>query len=158
MNISSTLGKKLSELEGRQATSAEKERLHGQFPSMSIKALIDLISRYPVIECDFSLSESQDVSGFGVDMKWLSPDEMIDAALNFYPGISARTYLYLPIGECTEGSGDPYFIDTSSKDLAVVRIPHDAVDEELNLSRERVEVVALTLLNFFELSLGNESL
>lgn len=155
MNINSNLRTKLSALSGRKATAQEIAKLRQQFSASSIQKIVDIVAEYPVIGYDFSLPEYQDSSGIGVDMRWLSADESIEEATEFYPGIAAMNCSYFPVGKCLEGSGDPYFVDINSKELVVVRIPHDAVTGELLLSREQVEVVSSTILRFFELSLDN---
>ncbi|HEX8549537.1 MAG TPA: hypothetical protein VF691_21420 [Cytophagaceae bacterium] len=52
--------------------------------------------RYPLIGKDFSLSDEDDFSGIGVNMKWLTPDEQIDEGFNNYPGMAAGSVWIYP--------------------------------------------------------------
>ncbi len=96
-------------------------------------ALIEVMLANPLIGVTLLVPEDRDLSGLGVEMKWMNPEQMLSEATNLYPGIVAVERGYFPIGLCLEGSGDPYFFQAS--DGAVVRIPHDAASElgqELN--------------------------
>ena len=101
----------------------------------------------------FSLDDESDLSEIGVELKWMTAEQMVDEVNNFYPGIVAIKKGYLPFGVCLEGSGDPYFlrIGKGHDDTPVVRIPHDAVaDEEIDESS--IEVVTSNLVEFFQKS------
>jgi len=50
------------------------------------------------------------------------------------------------------GSGDYYFIQFKNINLPLVRIPHEAVDRNMQLIERRVEVVSTTLWKFFEIA------
>jgi hypothetical protein len=98
----------------------------------------------------FSLDASHDVSGFGAELLWLTPAQIVSEATKCEPGLSVAPLGYIPIGGCAEGSGDPYFLDlrTGSQDPPLVRIPHDfAVTRPYPV--DRVELVTNTLSTFF---------
>jgi hypothetical protein len=93
---------------------------------------------------DLELEEDQDLSGLGVELQWMTPEEIIDEATRAYPGILAVQRSLLPVGKCLLGSGDPYFLRLS--DGALVRVPHDAARGE-SLDEKQIEVVALSIDN-----------
>ncbi|MCI0652264.1 MAG: SMI1/KNR4 family protein [Planctomycetes bacterium] len=98
----------------------------------------------------FSLSEAEDASGMGVEMRWMTPAQIVEETTVAYPGVAAVKRGYLPVGQCLEGSGDPYFLrlDDKRDDPAIVRIPHEAIAAGDALADEEVEVVADTLSEF----------
>ncbi|RKZ74786.1 MAG: hypothetical protein DRR19_29840 [Candidatus Parabeggiatoa sp. nov. 1] len=115
---------------------------------------INMLSDYPLIGVNLTLSEALDESSFGVDMVWLSPKQMVEEALETYPGIIAIQLGYLPIGSCLFGSGDPYFLKMTvdNDNPPFVRIPHDILDENDKIDDSKIEPVCFSLSSFFELS------
>ena|SRR6266496_1673639 len=105
-------------------------------------ALLSLLTTWPIVGARISVEEGLDVSGFGVELQWMTPEQMEDEANETYPGIVAIKRGYFPMGICLEGSGDPYFYRSS--DGAVVRIPHDAATET-DLDEDRIELVAASV-------------
>jgi ribonuclease I len=94
------------------------------------------LSLNEIIENEFRLSEEDDASGLGVEMQWMTADEQLEEAFNFYPGIAALKKQYIPIGKCLQGSGDPYFTKEVNNILEVYRIPHESVfDGEIDESQ-----------------------
>jgi hypothetical protein len=139
---------KLSGLPGRCATRAEVVELQ-LLVAGTPDDVLGFIAEYPIIGVAFSLSENDDESGMGVEMRVLSPSEAIDEAKMAYPGISAVQRGYLPFGMCLAGSGDPYFVHCPTQRL--VRIPHDAAIED-QLDESSIEVVASSVRRFFQLA------
>lgn len=127
----------IDRLGGKTVDPAELERL-GKVLVVPPQ-LASLMANVPLVGVRFSLSDEADKSGLGVEMQWMSPDEILSEATEAYPGIVAAKLGYVPIGTCLEGTGDPYFYRPS--DGAVVRIPHDAATES-ELDENRVETVA----------------
>ncbi len=82
------------------------------------RALTDVMTQLPLIGVRFGV------------MMWLNADGMAQEATDFYPGIAAAKHGYVPIGSDLTGGGDPYFYRVA--DGAIVRIRHDAADEESN--------------------------
>jgi len=72
----------------------------------------------------FSIPEEFDESGLGVEMERMSPKAQIEEAFEMFPGKLVIDKNYLPVGECLEGSGDPYFFDMNNSDWHLVRILH----------------------------------
>ena len=157
MSVEAVLERRKDELGGRSITNDEARDLQRDIsPSLLPQWLLNLMATYPVIGARFRLSENQDQSGLGVDMKWLTPGQMVSEAKEAQPGIAAAVSSYLPIGMCLQGSGDPYFLQAGSgEDPPVVRIPHQALDGEYRLQEDQVEIVSENLSKFLsETELG----
>ena len=152
MSVEAVLAKRQSEMSGRTISQQEADELSKAVPPSLLPAwLVNWLLTYPLVETDFGLSEQEDNSGLGVNMKWLSPSQMISETVEAYPGIAAADSGYLPIGMCLEGSGDPYFLKTTTgDDPLLVRVPHEAVDAERRLREDQVEIVADRLSEFLE--------
>ena len=152
MSVEAVLAKRQGELSGRTISQPEADDLKKAVPSSLMPVwLLNWLLTYPLVQTDFSLTASDDDSGLGVEMKWLSPVQMISETVEAFPGIAAAPAGYLPVGMCLEGSGDYYFLKTTTgDDPRLVRIPHDAVDAEQKLREEQVEVVTSRLSEFLE--------
>lgn len=140
-------------LRGVFLTSNERDKLLEQFPGTVPAWLLDLCAERNLAGSTFSLDDESDLSGMGVELKWMSAEQMIDETVSFYPGIAAIKKRYLPFGICLEGSGDPYFLKIGKGyyDTPVVRIYHDIlVDGDVDESA--IDIVALNLVEFFEKS------
>jgi hypothetical protein len=111
--------------------------LLGELPEGLISAL-----RTDVISKHFNVSEEEDQSGFGADMEWMTPQEQVEEATEYYPGMAAIKNRYFPIGKCMMGSGNPYFVkEAEDGTVNVYRIPHEAIDEDDKLDESQVELV-----------------
>jgi hypothetical protein len=140
-------------LRGRLVTEDEAAILRKQLPSdVTPDWLLDLLRSYRLTEAMFSLSEGDDDSELGVEMRWLTPAQIIEESTSCYPGLAAIKLGYLPIGSCFQGSGDPYFLKMDkSRDPPVVRIPHEASKANEDLIDEgRVEAVSSSLAGFLQ--------
>lgn len=138
-------------LSGSRLTPQDRELLVRSLGELVPPWFLELCADRDLAGTAFSLQEEDDLSGMGVELRWMTAAEMIDEAAHFYPGIVAIKHGFLPFGICLEGSGDPYFLDTRSADdsAPVVRVPHDAASEE-GLDVSRVEIVARSLREFFK--------
>jgi hypothetical protein len=93
--------------------------------------------------------EERDQSGLGVDLKFLTPEQSIDEAMNFWPGLAVAKDGYVPVGSCLCGSGDYYYIRaTDGAAGPLYRIYHDAVNED---SYDPNEAIAPVLRSYEEL-------
>lgn len=141
---------KIAAASGQVVSDAEARRLREAFPGMRLDALIELLQRTRLAGAYITMAEADDDSGFGVDMQWMTVDEVLDEAQNATPGIQAARLGLIPIGKCLMGSAAPYFVDTKSTAYAVVRVPHDAVDAPTDILDETaIETVARSLEDFF---------
>lgn len=141
---------KVAAASGQVLSEPQARQLREAFPRMRLDALIELWRRTPLAGAYVTMTEADDNSGFGVDMQWMTVDEVLDEAQNATPGIQAARLGLLPIGKCLMGSAAPYFVDTKSMPYAVVRVPHDAVDAPTDILDETaVETVAPSLEDFF---------
>lgn len=155
MNLAAVLQKIQDRLTGYQLSQEEIQLRKDRLPSgLMPDRLADLLMRYPLSGTRFLLSEDDDESHLGVDMRWMTPHEIIDESLLAYPGVIAVKEGYLPIGKCMEGSGDPYFSRmNASGDPQVVRVPHGSVDiGKSKILTSAIEVVSESLSRFFHLA------
>ncbi|KKC99069.1 SMI1/KNR4 family protein [Photobacterium halotolerans] len=82
-----------------------------------------------IIGCDFEVSEEDDLSQLGADMRIMSIEQCISEATECYPGIVALKEGYVPVAMCLAGSGDYYYIKTTEgENGSLYRVYHDAVD------------------------------
>ena len=109
---------------GRALTADEAAELQARLPLSLPEPLVKLLTEMPLVGVEFTLDAATDPSGLGVELRWMTPAEMVSEALDVYPGLVAVPLGFLPVGICLGGSGDPYFVRV--RDLALVRIPHDA--------------------------------
>jgi len=100
------------------------------------------------------LSKELDVSGLGVDLLFLTADQSIDEATNFWPGLGVSKDGYVPIASCLYGSGDYYYIRSNDGQAGpLYRIYHDAVDDKGYKPDDAIAVVLQSyedLLGFVE--------
>lgn len=154
MSIESEIVKVESLLNGRKATHDEVESLVQQFPKELVPDwLLLLLRNFPLSGSCFEVDEDDDISEMGADIKWLTPEQILDEGLNAYPGKVVLLLGYLPIGSCLAGSGDPYFIKLldDSDDPSLVRIPHECSSDE-NYPEEEIEVVFTHLSELFKVA------
>jgi hypothetical protein len=130
----------------------ESDKLKVIFSKFEGNEILNLVCQYPLSGCDFYLPADLDLSGLGVEMRWMNPSEMLSEATESYPGIAALECGYIPIGICLEGSGDPYFAKWNGKGYSLVRIPHLSVSEDHLLDENSIEVVSENLYDFINKS------
>lgn len=151
MSIEAVLKKRREEFGGRAVTADEAAELPAALPFALPAWLVNLLRNYPLTESEFSLSEDDDASEMGAEIKWLTPAQMISEATECFPGMAAAPIGYLPVGMCLEGSGDPYFININNgENPPPVRIPHEAIDDADALREEEIEIVSPSLSRFFK--------
>lgn len=118
-------------LTGRIISSDEKKMLLQKFGNEVFPLeIIDLLLKYKIVDQTFSILEIDDPSELGVEMRWLSPTEMIEESFEFYPGIIVSTENFVPIGTCLSGSGDPYFFIHKDNQFLLYRVPHDSIIDD----------------------------
>jgi len=153
MSVESSLRQIEGLLYGKKISSVEASNLVEKLPDgLPLAGFLTFSQNFPLIGVSFSLAEEEDESGLGADLIWLSPEKILDEALNYYPGIAVITTGYLPVGSCLLGSGDPYFlqlIGTDAEDPALVRVPHEFARENESYPIEGIEVVTRSLSDFF---------
>lgn len=112
---------------------------------------LELLSRAPLVDHEFTISPELDSSSLGGGFRWYSPAESIEEATEFEPGITALRIGFCPIGSCVEGSGDPYAVRFTEhdQDPALYRLLHDSVRESPEEGLD-VELVIGNLSLLFE--------
>ena len=104
---------------------------------------IDFLNANDLRGKDCCLSESEDESGEGGDLRIFTEEKSLNEATNFWPGIAVVPDGYIPVACCLIGSGDPYFINASDGPSGrLYRVYHDAVSEA-GYKPERAIVVVL---------------
>ncbi len=142
MDPRSALGGNATQLTGRVATEAElataQAALGGKIPAWLLDAMRDLA----LSEAQFCFEDA--------DLKWLALPAIVEESTQLLPGKLLLPLGYLPVAECLQGSGDPYFLDLRSNDddPALVRAAHDSVRAgEYDL--RGIDGVARSLSDFF---------
>jgi len=91
----------------------------------------NFITENEMIGCDFEISEGEDLSELGADLRIMTVEQCISEATKCYPGIAALKESYVPVAMCLAGSGDYYYIRTTEgENGSLYRIYHDAVNDE----------------------------
>jgi hypothetical protein len=127
-SVYSLLEERQDLLTGRKPTESEVLLLLDGFSNFPLTSeFVELLKLFNLIGQTFSLTENKDASGMGVEMEWMTPQTQIDEAFRFYPGLAVHKLGYLPLGECMQGSGDPYFLKKDESIWNVYRVPHDLV-------------------------------
>lgn len=148
--VAEILNDRRAELTGRRMTPAEGAEITAQFQADILPpSLSDWLLSHSLIGTEFYLGEEDDESGLGVEMQWLTPQQMISEASEAYPGIAATPLGYLPVGSCLTGSGDYYYLKPhTGDDPTLVRIPHEAATADGELKVESIERVSTRLGEF----------
>jgi hypothetical protein len=125
-DICTTFEQRKDLFSGRIASNSELRLLEELFSDFTV--LVDLqmiLSKYKIIGQEFDLGAGEDASEMGINMQWITPNDMVEEAFNFYPGIIAVKHQFIPIGTCMSGSGDPYFLRKESNSYNIYRVLHD---------------------------------
>ena len=98
------------------------------------------------------IPEASDLSELdGGDLKIFDESEILEEANEFYPGLAVIKDGFIPVASCSEGSGDPYFINIKDgPNGCLYRIYHDAEmidDNSYNLD----DAVNIVLKNYTDL-------
>ena len=139
-------------LDGFCFSAADESALGAKFGKFLPNWLVKICQKEKLAGCCFSLSEEDDLSEFGVEMRWMTAIEMIEEGSDLVPGCYAIKQGFFPFGMCLEGSGDPYFIKISENNSfehsPVVRIPHDSIEDE-TICESDIDLVSRSLEEFF---------
>jgi hypothetical protein len=101
------------------------------------------VDQYQLVGRGFSIPEKDDLSGVGAEIEILNEQGIQSEQNDAYPGIAVSAAGYVPVGNCSIGTGDPYFINVNDGEGgALYRIYHDEVtDETYDASRAIVMVL-----------------
>ena len=142
MSLARALEQRKEALCGAQATQPELDWLRTKYPISFPEWLAGCLVGYPVIGVRFSAENGVDLTGRGIELRWMSPSGMIAEAIDAYPGIAIVPMGYVPIGDCMFGSGDPYFLKLNdTEDPPLVRVFHDMIDGQGQVRDGWYEVV-----------------
>jgi hypothetical protein len=91
---------------------------------------------------EVEVPEHADLSGLGIELEFLDETGTKQESEELFPGISACRDGFVPVGGCTFGTGDPYFINVNDGENGpLYRIYHDAVGEDRYDPKQAVTVV-----------------
>jgi hypothetical protein len=138
------------ELSGSTAAPADIRMLRDRLPPKLLPDwLVDALQRYKLAGTEFDLTEAQDLSGLGADVRWLPARQMIGEACDLEPGATILRSGFLPFGGCAIGTGDPFFFDLrdGSRNPPIVRVPHDYAGGE-TYPLDAIELVSPSLSAF----------
>ena len=93
------------------------------------------------IGCD--IPEEKDLSEIGGgSLDIFSEKDIEEEATKFYPGIAVLNDGYIPVGGCSQGSGDPYFININDGISGpLYRIYHDEVRDTSYIKEKAINIV-----------------
>ncbi len=83
-----------------------------------------------------------DLSGVGGCIEWLDDEGSRSEREDSYPGIAVTKFGYFPVGGCSIGTGDPYFVrESDGEGGPLYRIYHDEVSEDGFVSPNAIVIV-----------------
>ena len=89
---------------------------------------VQFVERHQLVGRSASLSEENDLSTLGAEMRFLTAAQSDDELANAWPGIGVAADGYVPVASCSIGSGDYYYINCNDgPNGPLYRIYHDAV-------------------------------
>jgi hypothetical protein len=90
-----------------------------------------------------------DLSGVGAEIETLDESSRLTEQTELYPGMAVSSAGFVPVGDCSLGSGDPYFInERDGQGGPLYRIYHDQVTDQ---SYDAVKAIAVVLRDYKEL-------
>ncbi len=152
MDIFSELKKRETFLTGAKTTEQDVKCLANTLPQELVPSWLPIcLQEFKLAGTCFSLDEKLDKSELGADIKWFTVSQMLEEALEVYPGKVVLDLGYLPIAACLFGSGDPYFLKVlnDGEDPTLVRIPHNFASEDKQYPENEIEVICDSLSEFF---------
>ena len=98
---------------------------------------------------EVSIPASGDRSGIGIELEFLDEAASRVEMREAYPGLGVAADGFVAVGNCSGGTGDPYFINVNDGEGGpLYRIYHEAVSED---GYERSEAVAVVLADYRKL-------
>lgn len=113
----STFGK------GRVLSQRESGELRQYFKDRLPEWYIELLREVPLMECELEVLTADDDY---LSVQWMSSQHMIQEDGEAYPGLVARTASFVPVANCSLGTGDPYFVRFDGDDPALWQVSHDS--------------------------------
>jgi hypothetical protein len=102
-----------------------------------------------LVGAEIEIPETEDRSELGAEIEIFSDAGILSEANELYPGIEGARHGFIPVGGCSIGSGDPYFIrSTDGVGGSLYRIYHDMIFED---DFPEAEAVTLVLDRFEDL-------
>lgn len=112
------------------------------------------VEQHHLVGREFSVPDDRDVSGVGIEIEILDDLGTQSEQTELYPGIAVAEAGYVPVGGCSIGTGDPYFINIHDGEGGpLYRIYHDEVVDQNYDPKAAIAVVLQDyrdLLNFLD--------
>lgn len=107
------------------------------------------VEHHHLIGCELSIPAQSDLSGVGAEIEILDEQGIQAEQNDFYPGIAVSKAGYVPVGGCSLGTGDPYFICVRDGEGGpLYRIDHEQVTSE---NYDGARAIAMVLKDYREL-------
>lgn len=107
------------------------------------------VEAHHLVGRQISVPDDLDVSGVGIEIEILGDEAIHSEQTAAYPGIAVVEAGYIPVGGCSIGTGDPYFINIHDGEGGpLYRIYHDEVVDQ---SYDAKAAIALVLEDYREL-------
>jgi hypothetical protein len=153
--IKEILNNRAKELTGRVMNLDDINSLIQGLKVFDCTDILRMMSEYPLAGCHFSTVEDNDDddAAVGIDLQWMNLSQILSESLECYPGKSALKFGYIPIGMCSMGSGDYYYLKIEAEtkeDPPLVRIFHDELDINYELTNNAVVIITNQLSLFLE--------
>ncbi|WP_421976021.1 hypothetical protein [Roseivirga seohaensis] len=108
------------------------------------KYWIDFLEANHLHGIHIEIPDDNDLSEIGATFKLMNEQNCMEEMQSFYPGILVKHKGYIPIGSCSNGSGDPYFINSNDgPNGKLYRIYHDEVIDQ-NYNSDSAITIVLT--------------
>ncbi len=89
-----------------------------------------------------TIPEVDDLSGVGAEIAWLTEGDSRYERDQLYPGLGVKKDGYVPVGGCSIGTGDPYFIrEQDGVGGPLYRIYHDEVHADGYDAKKAIAIV-----------------
>ncbi len=110
------------------------------------------VEQHHLVGREISVPDDRDISEVGIEIEILGEEAIHSEQTAAYPGIAVAEAGYIPVGGCSIGTGDPYFINIHDGEGGpLYRIYHDEVVDQNYNPKTAIAVVLKDyreLLNF----------
>ena len=107
------------------------------------------LEQHRLVGREFSIPVEGDLSGVGAAIEILDEQAIRAEQTEAYPGIGVSKAGFVPVGGCSIGTGDPYFINARDGEGGpLYRIYHDEVTGE---NYDSDKAIAMVLKDYREL-------
>jgi hypothetical protein len=153
--VQEILNNRVQDFNGDNCSEREVDYLIEALKLFESSQLLKMLFKYSLCGCNFSIEEDMSCDQMEIDFQWMNISQILSESMECYPGKVAVQFGYLPIGICSVGTGDYYYLKINNpvdNDPPLVRIFHDALDNNNELKIDCIEVVSNKLSAFLKLA------